>query len=151
MQLKVRQAEKHLCKDTLRSEKTGILYGIKAHYDKQINKNSFVLLFCVPHIPVRWRFRSKRKVGASSCSSLDIYLNHQMGNQAPNEHSGRSGVCSPTPIRQPSMPNSSGSLENNIVKSGNLSAVMDDKGSILCDIAFSLALINIQTYFLSSL
>lgn len=51
------------------------------------------------------RFKSKRKVGASACGSLDIYLSHQMGNQNPNEQSSRSDTCSPPPVRPPNTPN----------------------------------------------
>lgn len=84
-----------------------------------------------PHNPVRGRFKSKRKVGASSIPGLDIYLNHHMGNQTLNEHLGRNGAFSPIPIKSPSMRNSSGSLENTILKNANYTAVVDDKGSVL--------------------
>lgn len=77
----------------------------------------------------RGRFKSKRKVGASSIPGLDIYLNHHIGNQTPNEHSGRSGAFSPIPIKSPNMRNSSGLLENTILKNANYTAVVDDKDS----------------------
>ncbi|KAL2535688.1 Protein TIFY 4B [Forsythia ovata] len=50
------------------------------------------------------RFKSKRKIGTTSCAGLDIYVNHQVGNQIPNEHSRRSDACSPPQIRPPSTP-----------------------------------------------
>lgn len=77
----------------------------------------------------RGRFKSKRKVGPSSIPGLDIYLNHHLGNQTPNEHSGRSGAFSPLPIKSPNMRNSNGSLENAILKNANYTAVVDDKDS----------------------
>lgn len=77
----------------------------------------------------RGRFKSKRKVGASSFTGLDIYLNHHTGNQTPNEHSGRSGAFSPITIKSPNMRNSSGSLENTMLKNSNYTAVADDKDS----------------------
>ncbi|WOG83658.1 hypothetical protein DCAR_0102835 [Daucus carota subsp. sativus] len=73
------------------------------------------------------RFKSKRKVGGSSITGLDFCLNHHMGNQTPNEHSGRSGAFSPVPIRSPNMRNSSGSLESNMLKNANYPVVVDDK------------------------
>lgn len=105
MQLKVRRAERHRCKDTVRSEKTGILYMAYSLICQIYNKQCFCFSFFAPYVPVSWRFRSKRKVGTTSSASLDFYLNHQIGNRAPNENSGKSGACSPTPIKPPSMTN----------------------------------------------
>uniref|UniRef100_A0A5B6ZYE0 Protein TIFY n=2 Tax=Davidia involucrata TaxID=16924 RepID=A0A5B6ZYE0_DAVIN len=73
------------------------------------------------------RFKSKRKVGTPPSASLDIYLNHQMGNQVPNEHSNRSDACSPTQIRPPNTPARCGSVENDTVKNASLSAGLNDK------------------------
>lgn len=141
MQLKVHQAEKHRCKDILRSEKTGILIGWLL-YDKHINSSFSSLFFLVPHIPVRWRFKSKRKVGAPSSSSLDIYLNHQIGNQIPNEHLSKSGACSPPPIKPPNTPKRCSSVETNIVKNANLSAGPSEKGILhLLGFPFLVALV----------
>ncbi|CAI9785688.1 unnamed protein product [Fraxinus pennsylvanica] len=50
------------------------------------------------------RFKSKRKIGMTSCAGLDTYVNHQVGNQIPNEHSRKSDACSPPQIRPPSTP-----------------------------------------------
>ncbi|CAL5411558.1 unnamed protein product [Camellia sinensis] len=58
---------------------------------------------------------SKKKVANPSSASLDIYLNHQMGNQTQNELSNRSDACSPPQIRPPSTPTWCSSVDN-IVK-----------------------------------
>ncbi|KAF5930427.1 hypothetical protein HYC85_031300 [Camellia sinensis] len=62
------------------------------------------------------RCKSKRKVATSTSASMDIYLNHQIGNLAQNEHSNRSYACSSPQIRPPTTPTRCGSAENNIVK-----------------------------------
>ncbi|CAL5353745.1 unnamed protein product [Camellia sinensis] len=62
------------------------------------------------------RCKSKRKVATSTSASMDIYLNHQIGNLAQNEHSNRSDACSSPQIRPPTTPTRCGSAENNIVK-----------------------------------
>ncbi|CAL5335514.1 unnamed protein product [Camellia sinensis] len=58
---------------------------------------------------------SKKKVANPSSASLDIYLNHQMGNQTQNELSNRSDACSPPQIRPPNTPTWCSSVDN-IVK-----------------------------------
>ncbi|XP_022868912.1 protein TIFY 4B-like isoform X1 [Olea europaea var. sylvestris] len=50
------------------------------------------------------RFKSKRKIGTNSCAGLEVYVNHEVGNQIPNEHSRRSDACSPPQIRPTSTP-----------------------------------------------
>ena len=127
MQLKVQQAEKNLCGDTLRRKKT----GKKSKYHMLVLAYALLSLIWVPRNPARGRFKSKRKVGGSSITGLDFCLNHHMGNQTPNEHSGRSGAFSPVPIRSPNMRNSSGSLESNMLKNANYPVVVDDKGTII--------------------
>ncbi|KAL7172452.1 hypothetical protein ACSBR2_032027 [Camellia fascicularis] len=62
------------------------------------------------------RCKSKRKVATSTSASMDMYLNHQIGNLAQNEHSNRSNACSSPQIRPPTNPTRCGSVENNIVK-----------------------------------
>ncbi|CAL5332756.1 unnamed protein product [Camellia sinensis] len=60
-------------------------------------------------------FKSKKKVANPSSASLDIYLNHQMGNQTQNERSNKSDACSPPQIRPPNTPTWCSSVDN-IVK-----------------------------------
>ncbi|GMP90894.1 hypothetical protein CsSME_00041823 [Camellia sinensis var. sinensis] len=62
------------------------------------------------------RCKSKRKVATSTSASMDICLNHQIGNLAQNEHSNRSDACSSPQIRPPTTATRCGSAENNIVK-----------------------------------
>lgn len=88
-QWKAQQAEKHQFRDILRSEKTGIPnYSVFGNRQKM---HFFFLCtsFLASHISVRWRFKSKSKVETASTSSLDIYLNHQMGSHTSNEHSSK--------------------------------------------------------------
>ncbi|XP_052169975.1 protein TIFY 4B-like isoform X2 [Diospyros lotus] len=72
------------------------------------------------------RFKSKRKVAVPSSTSLDIYLNHQLG-PIQNEHSNRGDAGSSPQIRPPNTPARSSSMENNIVKNANLAAGPNDK------------------------
>ncbi|XP_024974592.1 protein TIFY 4B-like isoform X3 [Cynara cardunculus var. scolymus] len=52
------------------------------------------------------RFKSKRKAGAPACATtIDVYLNHQIGNHNLHEQSSRSATCSPPPVRPPNTPN----------------------------------------------
>ncbi|KAK4407175.1 protein TIFY 4B [Sesamum angolense] len=62
------------------------------------------------------RFKSKRKAGMTPCASLDMYFNHQMGNQMP-----RNDTCSPPQIRPPSTPARCSSMDNDSVKNVCLS------------------------------
>ncbi|KAL0435691.1 UNVERIFIED_CONTAM: protein TIFY 4B [Sesamum radiatum] len=62
------------------------------------------------------RFKSKRKAGMTPCASLDMYFNHQMGNQM-----SRNDTCSPTQIRPPSTPARCSSMDNDSVKNVCLS------------------------------
>ncbi|KAI3460904.1 hypothetical protein Pfo_017567 [Paulownia fortunei] len=62
------------------------------------------------------RFKSKRKAGITSCSSLDMYFNHQRDNQIPNEPLSRSDTCSPPQIRPPSTPKRCSSVDNDSLK-----------------------------------
>ncbi|OVA05394.1 Tify [Macleaya cordata] len=59
----------------------------------------------------RGRFKIKKKIGGSS-SSLEMYLNHQMRGQNPNEQSSHSGTCSPPQPRPPRTPARCNSFEN---------------------------------------
>ncbi|XP_073040678.1 protein TIFY 4B-like isoform X4 [Primulina eburnea] len=62
------------------------------------------------------RFKIKRKAGIVSCSSLDIYFNHQMGNQITNEPLSGSDICSPPQIMPPSTPKRSSSVDNDFIQ-----------------------------------
>lgn len=52
------------------------------------------------------RFKSKRRAGITSCTSLDACFNHQMGNQIPNKHVVDSNTYLPPQIRPHSRPRS---------------------------------------------
>ncbi|XP_027115168.1 protein TIFY 4B-like isoform X1 [Coffea arabica] len=73
------------------------------------------------------RFKSKRKVGTMPTTSLDVYLNHQMGHQFPNEHPSRTDPCSPPQIRPSNAPIRCSSMENNLTGNANFSAGIKDK------------------------
>ncbi|KZV30409.1 TIFY domain/Divergent CCT motif family protein isoform 1 [Dorcoceras hygrometricum] len=62
------------------------------------------------------RFKIKRKEGLASCSSLDIYFNHQMGNQITNEPLSGSDICSPPRIMPPSTPKRCSSMDNDFIQ-----------------------------------
>ncbi|XP_057800988.1 protein TIFY 4B-like isoform X2 [Salvia miltiorrhiza] len=68
------------------------------------------------------RFKSKGKAGITSCASLDVYINHQMGNQLPRIDT------SITQIRKPSNPTRCSSMENDSVKKVCLSTGLSNKG-----------------------
>ncbi|KAL3531304.1 hypothetical protein ACH5RR_010626 [Cinchona calisaya] len=73
------------------------------------------------------RFKSKKKVGMTSPTGLDIYLNHQMGHHIPYEPSSRGDPCSPPPIRPPNTPVRSSSMENSLTRNPNFTAGRKDK------------------------
>ncbi|KAF7119618.1 hypothetical protein RHSIM_Rhsim13G0028400 [Rhododendron simsii] len=73
------------------------------------------------------RFKSKRKVATPPSASLDVYLNPQMGNQTQNERSNRSDACSSPQIRPPNTPTRSSSADDNLVKSTNFPAGLNEK------------------------
>ncbi|KAF9618586.1 hypothetical protein IFM89_002281 [Coptis chinensis] len=58
----------------------------------------------------RGRLKNKRKIGVST--SLEMYLNHQVRDQYPNEQSSQSRACSPPHPRPPHTPTRSNSVEN---------------------------------------
>ncbi|PIA45047.1 hypothetical protein AQUCO_01700538v1 [Aquilegia coerulea] len=60
----------------------------------------------------RGRFKNKRKIESSS--SLEIYLNHQLGDQYLNEKSSQSRACSPPQPRAPHTPTRCSSVENQV-------------------------------------
>lgn len=91
----------------------------------------FFLFSLATHMPVRWRFKSKRKVATPPSVSLDIYLNPQMGNQTQNERSNRSDACSSPQIRPPNTPTRSSSADDNVVKSTNFWTGLNEKGNFL--------------------
>ncbi|KAL1547199.1 TIFY, variant 2 [Salvia divinorum] len=68
------------------------------------------------------RFKSKGKAGLTSCARLDVYINHQMGNQLPRIDT------SITRIRNPSNPTRCSSMENDSVKKVCLSTCLSHKG-----------------------
>ncbi|CAK7346526.1 unnamed protein product [Dovyalis caffra] len=69
---------------------------------------------------------NKRKVAMSS-ASLDIYLNHRVGDQISNDHWNLNDACSPPQPRPPQTPNRCNSVDN-LAKNGSLSADLNDKG-----------------------
>ncbi|XP_057965175.1 protein TIFY 4B-like isoform X2 [Malania oleifera] len=71
------------------------------------------------------RFKSKRKVGIPSSGSLDVYLNHRIG-ETPNEQLSGSDACSPQP-RPPHTPTRCSSVENR-AKNANLSSNLNEPG-----------------------
>ncbi|KAL3517612.1 hypothetical protein ACH5RR_020201 [Cinchona calisaya] len=73
------------------------------------------------------RFKSKRKVGMTPTTSLDAYLNPQMGQHIPGEHSSRTDPCSPPQIRLPNAPIRYSSMENSLTRSANFSAGLNDR------------------------
>ncbi|KAL8029071.1 hypothetical protein ABFX02_14G204800 [Erythranthe guttata] len=62
------------------------------------------------------RFKSKRKAGITSCTSLDVQFNHQKNNQMPNDFLNRSNTCSPPPIKPPSTPTRCSSVDNDSLR-----------------------------------
>lgn len=132
-QRKATQAEKHQCKDILRSGKTGTaisnLLNIIIEIRKENSCTAFCFFFSISHLCQVKRF--KRKMGVSSSASLDIYLNHRTGNHTPNELSSRSNTCSPPTIRLSAAPAPSGSMDNILQLDANASAFLNKKGEFL--------------------
>ncbi|KAK6135029.1 hypothetical protein DH2020_031207 [Rehmannia glutinosa] len=64
----------------------------------------------------RFKSKSKRRTGITSCASLDMYFNQQKDNQIPNEPLIRSNTCSPPQIRPSSTPNRCSSVVNDSLK-----------------------------------
>ena len=62
-----------------------------------------------------------------SSTSLDIYLNHQVGDQIPNEQSNQSDACSLSHSRTPHISTPCSMVEN-MTKPTNLSANLSIKG-----------------------
>ncbi|KAF5189385.1 Tify 4b [Thalictrum thalictroides] len=60
----------------------------------------------------RVRFKNKRKIESSS--SLEMFLNHQLGDQYLNEQSSQSRACSPSQPRPPHTPTRCSSVENQV-------------------------------------
>ncbi|KAL8548195.1 hypothetical protein ACS0TY_007495 [Phlomoides rotata] len=69
------------------------------------------------------RFKSKGRAGMTSCASLDMYFNHQMGNQTP-----RNDAFSTPQLRQYSTPARCSSAENDSVKKVCFSTGVSNKG-----------------------
>lgn len=132
-QRKATQAEKHQCKDILRSGKTGTAISNLLNIIIEIRKENSCTVFCfffsISHLCQVKRF--KRKMGVSSSASLDIYLNHRTGNHTPNELSSRSNTCSPPTIRLSAAPAPSGSMDNILHLDANASAFLNKKGEFL--------------------
>ncbi|KAF8388110.1 hypothetical protein HHK36_026776 [Tetracentron sinense] len=84
----------------------------------------------------RGRFKSNKKIGGSSSSRLQMYLNHQVGSQVPNEQPSRSSTSSPPQPRPPHTPTRCSSVENQ-VKNVDLS----DKGKLQSPLSFTCLLI----------
>jgi len=73
-----RQTGKSRCRDTLRREKTGILWDIlwKQQTDSIDNVSSCLSAYACSFYISRGKFRLKRKIESSS--GLEMYLGHQM-------------------------------------------------------------------------
>ncbi|XP_034915194.1 protein TIFY 4B isoform X1 [Populus alba] len=71
------------------------------------------------------RLKNKRKVGMTS-ASVDIYLNHRVGDQISNDHWNLNDACSSPQPRPPQTPNRCNSIDN-LAKNGSLSADLNEK------------------------
>ncbi|KAK9086971.1 hypothetical protein Syun_029365 [Stephania yunnanensis] len=80
----------------------------------------------------RGRFKCKKKVGASSCSSFEMYLSHQIRGQNLNEQSSRSGTSSPTQPRQLHTPSNDNALDDR-AKTIGLAVDLNDSGAFQDD------------------
>ncbi|XP_068635050.1 protein TIFY 4B-like [Aristolochia californica] len=69
----------------------------------------------------RGRFKGKRRCSVTT-SGMEMYLSQQVRSQASNDHSSRSGTCSPTQPRPPHTPTRCGSVENHVK---NLHLIVD--------------------------
>lgn len=98
-------------------------------------KKKCIFAFYGPHTPVRWRFKSKKRGGMPSSASLDIYLNHPVGDQISNELSNQSDAC---PLSRSRVPHISTpcSLVENMTKPTNLSANLSIRGDSFIFLAF---------------
>lgn len=72
------------------------------------------------------RFKSKKRGGMPSSAGLDIYLNHRVGDQIPNDQSNQSDACSLSHCRAHHIPTPC-SLVENMTKHTNLSADLSIK------------------------
>ncbi|XP_061968430.1 protein TIFY 4B-like isoform X1 [Populus nigra] len=72
------------------------------------------------------RLKNKRKVAMTS-ASVDIYLNHRVGDQISNDHWNLNDACSSPQPRPPQTPNRCNSIDN-LAKNGSLSADLNEKG-----------------------
>ncbi|KAF8392325.1 hypothetical protein HHK36_022667 [Tetracentron sinense] len=77
----------------------------------------------------RGRFMNNRKMEGSSSSRLQMYLNHQVRSQTPNEQSSQSGTCSPPQPRPPHTPTRCSSVENQ-TNNVNFSVDLNKKGKL---------------------
>lgn len=100
-------------------------------------KSSVYFCFFGPHTPVRWRFKSKKRGGMPSSAGLDVYLNHRVGDQIPNDQSNQSDACSLSHCRAHHIPTPC-SLVENMTKHTNLSADLSIKGDSFNFLAFLL-------------
>ncbi|KAG6785876.1 hypothetical protein POTOM_007467 [Populus tomentosa] len=76
------------------------------------------------------RLKNKRKVAMTS-ASVDIYLNHRVGDQISNDHWNLNDACSSPQPRPPQTPNRCNSIDN-LAKNGSLSADLNEKGDGGC-------------------
>lgn len=75
----------------------------------------------------RVRFKHKKKIGGSSSSSLEMYINQQVRTQSSNGQLSRSGTSSPTQPKPPHTPTRCSSVEN-LPKNLCLSVDLNDDG-----------------------
>ena len=92
--LMVRRTDKSHCRDTLRREKTGILWDIlwKQQSDSIDNVSSCLSAYACSFYISRGKFKLKRKIESSG---LEMYLNHQMRMPVANSQPTQSNNCSP--------------------------------------------------------
>jgi hypothetical protein len=64
---------------------------------------------------------------AMTSASVDIYLNHRVGDQISNDHWNLNDACSSPQPRPPQTPNRCNSIDN-LAKNGSLSADLNEKG-----------------------
>ncbi|KAK9083714.1 hypothetical protein Scep_030185 [Stephania cephalantha] len=118
---------------------TGLVLTATADNSQQYREEGMLSQEVDPECPARrelslqrGRFKCKKKVGASSCSSFEMYLNHQIRGQNLNEQSSRSGTSSPTQPRQLHTPSNDNALDDR-AKTIGLAVDLNDSGAFQDD------------------
>lgn len=86
-------------------------------------------VFVLVVVFIRVRFKHKKKIGGSSSSSLEMYINQQVRTQTSNNQLSRSGTSSPTQPKPPHTPTRCSSVEN-LPKNLCLSVDLNDDGKL---------------------